>query len=463
MRGLGVTREPGWIGGVSVGVATRLGIDPLIVRGIVVVLAILGGPALLLYAAAWALLPDQTGRIHAEELFHGVFDKAIAGIGVMLLLALLPLGGANWWMFSDIDGGWFAGPSLGGLVWSLIVIGAIVWFVIWLANRSGTSGTPTADARNAASSYPAAPASAATFAAQGTAAADTIGAPMTPPEEPPAPAADAPDEELAAWKQRQADWKREHEAWRQQQAASERERQQRQRAEQRRINQEEAAERARRHREEDLRTRPGSVYSLIAVGLALIASAVVALLLADVDWDISSKVVIALSAALAVLGLAVLVNGFRGKRSGGAGGVAVVVVAALLIAGASGWVRGPIISDRTIIWSPALGQDSDRTVVSGDVVLDLDDYFDGASARAHGSIDLFVVSGDVDVVMPADASGTADIGVLSGRLTVDGERVYDGAFADETIEFEARGDNTGRSIDVEIYVISGNIAVTQAR
>src|SRR5665213_2958017 len=64
MRGLHLIRTDGWIGGVCSAIANRLGIDPLIVRGIVVVAAILGAPVLLLYAAAWALLPDAEGRIH---------------------------------------------------------------------------------------------------------------------------------------------------------------------------------------------------------------------------------------------------------------------------------------------------------------------------------------------------------------------------------------------------------------
>ena len=81
MRGLRVPRQPGWIGGVCAGIAARLGIDPIIVRGIVVVLAVLGGPALLLYAAAWLLLPDNYDRIHLQELFRGNFTKAHAGIG----------------------------------------------------------------------------------------------------------------------------------------------------------------------------------------------------------------------------------------------------------------------------------------------------------------------------------------------------------------------------------------------
>ena len=86
MRGLRIPRQPGWIGGVCAGIAARLGIDPIIVRGIVVVIAVLGGPALLLYAAAWLLLPDSYDRIHLQEAIRGNFDKAHAGIGVMFLL-----------------------------------------------------------------------------------------------------------------------------------------------------------------------------------------------------------------------------------------------------------------------------------------------------------------------------------------------------------------------------------------
>ncbi|HUG51843.1 MAG TPA: PspC domain-containing protein, partial [Terrimesophilobacter sp.] len=93
MRGLGIVRQPGWIGGVCAGVAARLNIDVIIVRGIVVVLAIFGGPALLLYAAAWLLLPDNDDNIHLERLIRGQFEPAVIGVGVLFLLALLPLGG----------------------------------------------------------------------------------------------------------------------------------------------------------------------------------------------------------------------------------------------------------------------------------------------------------------------------------------------------------------------------------
>ena len=64
VRGLGIARADGWLGGVCAGIAARLRIDPIIVRGIVVVAALFGLPMLVIYAVSWALLPDITGRIH---------------------------------------------------------------------------------------------------------------------------------------------------------------------------------------------------------------------------------------------------------------------------------------------------------------------------------------------------------------------------------------------------------------
>ena len=126
MRGLGLVREDGWIGGVCAAIANRLGIDPIIVRGIVVVAAILGAPALLLYAAAWALLPDRENRIHLQRLIEGDFEPAIVGIGAMALLSFLPMAQGLWW----VGGGFWDTPSwadaVGRIIWTLIVLGALV-------------------------------------------------------------------------------------------------------------------------------------------------------------------------------------------------------------------------------------------------------------------------------------------------------------------------------------------------
>ncbi|WP_336697424.1 PspC domain-containing protein [Curtobacterium sp. USHLN213] len=62
IRGIHVTRsDDRWLAGVCGAVAERTGLDPLVVRGVAIVVALLGGPVFLAYAAGWALLPDSSG------------------------------------------------------------------------------------------------------------------------------------------------------------------------------------------------------------------------------------------------------------------------------------------------------------------------------------------------------------------------------------------------------------------
>jgi phage shock protein PspC (stress-responsive transcriptional regulator) len=110
LRSIDIRREQGWIGGVCAGIATRLGIDPLIVRGIAVVVAVLGGPAILLYAAAWLLLPDASDRIHLEDVFRGRFEPVIAAIGGLFVLAMLPVAQGFWFL----GAGYWGAPDWGG-------------------------------------------------------------------------------------------------------------------------------------------------------------------------------------------------------------------------------------------------------------------------------------------------------------------------------------------------------------
>ncbi|MFF1573419.1 PspC domain-containing protein [Leifsonia sp. NPDC058292] len=153
MRGLGLVRSDGWIGGVCAGIADRLGIDPIIVRGIVVVAAVLGAPALLLYAAAWALLPDRENRIHLQRLLDGEFQPAIVGIGAMALVSLLPMTQGLWWAGPNFWGEPSWGDAVGRVIWTLVVIGLVVGLVIAVTRgnwaREAQSGRPGGGARAA--------------------------------------------------------------------------------------------------------------------------------------------------------------------------------------------------------------------------------------------------------------------------------------------------------------------------
>src|SRR5690606_41722138 len=88
VAGLGVASSDGWSGGVGAGLASRLRIDPLVVRGVLVVAALFGLPMIFLYAAAWALLPDPEGRIHLRELLRGRIEPAQLGIFAGLLVGM---------------------------------------------------------------------------------------------------------------------------------------------------------------------------------------------------------------------------------------------------------------------------------------------------------------------------------------------------------------------------------------
>jgi phage shock protein PspC (stress-responsive transcriptional regulator) len=68
LRRNGYYRQPGIIGGVAAGLAWRLGWNVGVVRLVWVLLALLGfGSAIVVYVAAWLVMPDaRTGRIILE-------------------------------------------------------------------------------------------------------------------------------------------------------------------------------------------------------------------------------------------------------------------------------------------------------------------------------------------------------------------------------------------------------------
>ena len=55
---LGIQRDrsSGWFGGVCAGIARRVGVDPLLIRALVIILSIAGGFGLVAYVLAWLLL-----------------------------------------------------------------------------------------------------------------------------------------------------------------------------------------------------------------------------------------------------------------------------------------------------------------------------------------------------------------------------------------------------------------------
>ena len=72
VRGLGLKRGPQrWLGGVCGGIAAKLNVDVAWVRIAFLLLALLPGPAFVVYLVAWLLLPDQRNAIILESFFQG--------------------------------------------------------------------------------------------------------------------------------------------------------------------------------------------------------------------------------------------------------------------------------------------------------------------------------------------------------------------------------------------------------
>ena len=132
LRGVDVRRdtENKWLGGVCSGTANRLGVDPLVIRAVLVVLILLGGVGITLYLIAWAFLPNDREEILAEKGIRGGDFWAIA---LLVLIALALVGGSGF-----MDG---SGWGLWWLWWLAVLVGLVVWLASRNRGAPATSAT----------------------------------------------------------------------------------------------------------------------------------------------------------------------------------------------------------------------------------------------------------------------------------------------------------------------------------
>ncbi len=195
-----------FVGGVIEGVGERVGMARVPARIIYVVAALIfTGLMLLLYAAAWALLPDRDGNIIIQNFGRGVTNVgALIGIGVLLLLGFGSLDGpALWfpsapWATAWLGGGEgaFVGAAIFfAVVLPLLVVGGVVWLIVYLVRRGGEPGTAASRPPVTTDSDPAAakgPKTAATPASPAPASATTTAPKTANAAVPPPPVASAP-------------------------------------------------------------------------------------------------------------------------------------------------------------------------------------------------------------------------------------------------------------------------------
>ncbi|MGX9348561.1 PspC domain-containing protein [Microbacterium sp. KNMS] len=389
VRSLGLVRTEGWIGGVCAAIARRTGADPVIVRGIFVVAAVLGFPALWLYALGWALLPDERGDI-AIRLRTGS-GPALVGIAIMIGFGALAS-----WASATLMEDFLALAYPGRIVWTAIeasfwiaVVAALAAFALWLVRRERPVGGVAAlgPGRTAlivlvcvAAAIPilgigfgvvvpaifgygspvallvglaavaaiaalgiwagrriASPVSGGGLGGvQGTPAArGTAGGPAVPPFEP-APSPEPPaDGDFDAWRRQHEEWREQHDAWRAQQTDAER----LAREEERTRRQQAArafAEEAARVRAARRATRPriSLAFGASTLGLALVAGSAAALVvLGGGTWPIeperaSAALAAAAFAMSAVAAGGMVIAGALRRRSGALAALAVIALAA---------------------------------------------------------------------------------------------------------------------------------------
>jgi phage shock protein PspC (stress-responsive transcriptional regulator) len=424
IRGTGISRtDDAWLGGVAGGIARHTGLDPLIIRGIILVVAVLGGPALFLYAVAWALLPDSSGRIHTERAIQGIFDPAMVAITVLVAFTFLPFMRGIWWQGApDVWNmpEWLESTLRTG--WVLVLVAGLIWLTIAIARRTPSAANGPAAARSHADFWtstaaPAAgapsttdaPASAAASPAAGpTPSTATSSAPNTAPSSawyPTAESAHSGDGNTrvygAVWNPPAGPTPAEREALRRERDAL-------------------RAQNRREHEERYRRRQPGAAFVSIALGLALLAGVFTAIALGYTTVS-DTSVLIGVGVALGVIALATVIAGIRGRESGPLGFFAVVAILVLLFVGV--FPRGTAVAvvgnTSWEVTDAGPRTSAGYSMAAGSPTLDLS-ALDDRGADLGGVVELWLGAGTVTVDLPEDAPIILEVaGGVAGLSYVD--------------------------------------------
>ena len=416
LRALGIARpaERRWVGGVAAGLARRWNVDPLLVRGIFVALTIVSGIGLLVYGLAWALLPEDDGRIHLQSATRGDVTAGLVGAGIFVLL-FLGIGGPDngpgpiWWGF----------PGL--VIVALVGIG--VW---WWATRSKSAAVPPGSTGYAGQpgGYPAAYGYPTGYPAPRPQGAPYTGGPAygTPPPFPPRPP--IPPQPPRQPKNRR-----------------------------------------------NPATAASHRITRITLGLAVLAVATVVILERSAGIA-ANATVIALAAALGIIGLGIVVAGALGRRSGGLAPIGVLVAIALAIATAVAAAdlrsadRISVVGDRD--WRPTTAEAAtlDYNLGVGDGTLWLTDP--GILTTRQGTEPVRAMAqvgaGTLTVVVPDDVAVEVHADIAGGQLVRpdDSRRRFDGARDDDTPEIVRTGPAGAPVMIVDARVGFGEIVIDTA-
>lgn len=446
LRGLGIVRGGDrWFAGVAGGIAEKAGIDPLIVRGVFVVLALLGGPGVLLYLAGWLLLPDASGRIQVEEMIHGRSPtSAWVPVVVVVAIFVVPavvgsiLSGFNVW-----NGGLWGALGIPG--WLTATASALLWIGILVA--LGFWGHRIVRDRARAENQKAQPDRDQTrsFADRVEGEAQDLGS-------------SAEDwgrragESAGQWGK---DFGERAEAWGDDVGRR-------------------AEEWSARYAERHEARRLGAGQAILTIALALLAAGATALLVRGIDaprpGSPDTGLVAALVAGLAVLAVSLIVAGVRGKHTGWVGFLSACSLVALLFTAVLPWgTRFQPFGNMHVDGAETPG----AVLLAGNIEIDLgglggsdrDSSGSNSNSNSNGSsnsdnrdVVVWQLFGNSTVQLPEAASTTVDVRVLAGNVHegAGGATRTSGPFLSRKFHGGGRGEPEYR---VSVTVLFGNVTV----
>ncbi len=131
------------IAGVAGGLGRYAGVDPLVFRVLLVVLAIFGGSGFLLYALGWLLVPaDGESESEGQRLLNGRSTRSVTGVLALVVVVVVGIFVTG----TVID----SGPGLGGLGLLVVIVAVAV-----LVSRTGGPRSPAPGAVQAPGQVPA--------------------------------------------------------------------------------------------------------------------------------------------------------------------------------------------------------------------------------------------------------------------------------------------------------------------
>lgn len=437
VRSLGFVRGPDrWLAGVCGAVATRTGLDPLVVRGIAIVIAILGGPIFFLYAVGWALMPDQSGRSLVEQAARQVFEPAMIAVGALLLLTFIPWMQGIWWQGPpEIWGmpGWL--EVLLRTSWAIGLTVGIILLVIYIAQRmpsprnpavhnTATDGTPTA---TFAPPIPPAP-DAATAPSTGQTAGQTAGAaPSGPTPYAPYGSGPRPATPAAAF---------DPDRYRPDRYQSD------------------------RHRTMHRRRQLGAGFVSVVAGIALSVGAIAASVVADGTWS-NTAYLVGAAAALTVVALGIVVAGIRGREGGWLNFFSIALAVSMA------WTAFiPAGTDVVAFGDPTWQYNTDEptglAMIAGAPTIDLTSI-DSTPSGIDRTVDVWLAFGDTRLILPENRTVEVQAGNLAGGIDY-GARGQSGTnrggllFHDERVVVEGTG--TGVTT-VRVWTGFGQVTINQ--